>query len=557
MLFVTTALPYANGDIHLGHLLEHIQADIYVRNARLRSSNDVYFCGADDSHGTAIMLAAEKQGIHPETLIERSKRQHQADIEGFGVKYDSYYTTHSEENRGLIEAAYLTLKEKGLIEKRKVQQLFDPEKQIFLPDRFVKGECPKCHAQDQYGDNCEVCGTTYEAYGLINPKSTVSEATPVLKETEHLFLKVRSRWKFLKDSYYNSMTTGPVSRGPGKRILDWVGKDQNNLEDWCISRDTPYFGFNIPGEKDKYFYVWMDAPFGYFASYRNLCNMGKAKDFGFHKSEKDFEMIHFIGKDILRFHAIFWPVVLESCDMVLPNKIRTHGFVTVNGQKMSKSRGTYVTARKFLDSGINPEFLRYYFASKLAGASEADIDFDIDDFVEKVNSDIIGKLVNIPSRVGRILNKYFESEVLNSGIDTSDVYSRAGITDAVIADIYWHIRMGYYNKAVIRAMKVADMLNEYVEQFKPWEVKCPSCTEERRKNIHYQCSEILVLFRGLMQALSPILPSLYKSYLEFLNIDETKNIELQEMDFKDGHIINTYEHLAKRLDKKIVQALFE
>jgi methionyl-tRNA synthetase len=557
MLLVTTALPYANGDIHLGHLLEHIQADIYVRNVRLRNSNGVYFCGADDFHGTAIMLAAEKQGIHPEILIEQSKRQHQADIEGFGVKYDNYYTTHSEENRGLVEAAYLTLKEKGLIEKRKVQQLFDPEKQMFLPDRFVKGECPKCHAQGQYGDNCEVCGTTYEAYELINPKSTVSEATPVLKEAEHLFLKVRSKWKFLKDSYYRSMTTGPVLRGPGKRILDWIGKDQNNLEDWCISRDAPYFGFNIPGEKDKYFYVWMDAPFGYFASYRNLCNMGKAKDFGFHKSEKDFEMIHFIGKDILRFHAIFWPVVLESCDMVLPNKIRIHGFVTVNGEKMSKSRGTYVTARKFLDSGINPEFLRYYFASKLAGASETDIDFDIDDFVEKVNSDIIGKLVNIPFRVGRILNRYFESEVLNSGIDTSDVYSRAGITDAVIADIYWHIRMGYYNKAVIRAMKVADMLNEYVEQFKPWEVKCPSCTEERRKNIHYQCSEVLVLFRGLMQALSPILPNLHKSYMEFLNIDETKNIGLQEMDFKDGHIINTYEHLAKRLDKKIVQALFE
>ena len=353
------------------------------------------------------------------------------------------------------------------------------------------------------------------------------------------------------------MTTGPVLRGPGKRILDWIGKDQNNLEDWCISRDAPYFGFNIPGEKDKYFYVWMDAPFGYFASYRNLCNMGKAKDFGFHKSEKDFEMIHFIGKDILRFHVIFWPVVLESCDMVLPNEIRTHGFVTVNGEKMSKSRGTYVTARKFLDSGINPEFLRYYFASKLAGASETDIDFDIDDFVEKVNSDIIGKLVNIPSRVGRILNRYFESEVLNSGIDTSDVYSRAGITDAVIADIYWHIRMGYYNKEVARAMKVADILNEYVEQFKPWEVKDSSCTEERRKNIHYQCSEVLVLFRGLMQALSPILPNLYKSYMEFLNIDEIKNIGLQEMDFKDSHIINTYEHLAKRLDKKTAQALFE
>lgn len=543
MYIVTTALPYANGDIHLGHILEHIQADIYVRRLR-QSFKDVYFCGADDSHGTAIVLAAEREGISPEELIERSRKRHHEDISGFGVEYDSYYTTHSEENRGLVEYAYSMLLEKDMIRKESIQQLYDPEKGMFLPDRFVKGECPECHAKEQYGDNCDSCGAVYEAYDLINPKSTLTGAIPVLKETEHLFLKTKMKYKLLKD--WSLMGIGVrMNRSAESRFADWIGNDGANLKDWCISRDEPYFGFKIPNEENKYFYVWMDAPFGYFASYRNLSNMGLAKDFGFSDTQKDVNLIHFIGKDILRFHSIFWPIVLDAANMTLPSRIISHGFVTVNGEKMSKSKGTFITARKYLDSGIEPEFLRYYFASKM-NDNENDINFDIEDFVRVINDELIGKIINIPARLASVVNKAYKGKILNPiSYDSmlEDPYQFRCLS--IIESIEIDISSCNYSNAISRILKVADKINLKIESIKIWEAMSKDCSDSRKSSIHEDCSELLILTLFLFKALSPIMPKLYNRFLEFMNISNPM-APYKEIP-KDGHYINEYEHLYKRL----------
>lgn len=550
MYIVTTALPYANGDIHLGHILEHIQADIYVRRLR-QSYKDVYFCGADDSHGTAIVLAAEKEGIDPKELIKRSMKRHYEDISGFGVEYDNYYTTHSEENLELVKYAYSKLVSNDLIEKRTIQQLYDSEKEMFLPDRFVKGECPKCHSQEQYGDNCDSCGATYEAYELIDPKSVLTGATPVLKETEHLFLKTRRKRKFLRD--WSLLGLGVrMNKSAEARFAEWVGDGEANLKDWCISRDAPYFGFKIPNEENKYFYVWMDAPFGYFASYKNLCDKGGAEAYNFDGSRKDVQLIHFIGKDILRFHTVFWPIVLDAAGMTLPNKIISHGFITVNGEKMSKSKGTFITARKYLDSGIDPELLRYYLASKMNN-NERDINFDIEDFVNSVNNELIGKIINIPSRLASVINKAYGGRILNplsyeSMIDDPFQFSCL----RSIENIQMLISSCNYANAVSNALKFADKINARVEELKIWEAMSEDCSDSRKESLHDHCSEMLILMLLLFKALSPIMPKLYNRVLEFMNISNPK-APYKEIP-EDGHYINAYEHLHKRLVLSEVKA---
>lgn len=543
MYIVTTALPYANGDIHLGHILEHIQADIYVRRLR-QYYNDVYFIGADDSHGTAIVLAAEREGISPEELIERPRKRHHEDIAGFGVEYDNYYTTHSKENFELVKNAYSDLVSKGLIRRKTIQQLYDPEKEMFLPDRFVKGECPECHAQEQYGDNCDSCGAVYEAYNLINPKSTLTGATPVLKETEHLFLKTRMKYKLLREWAKPGFEIR-MNRSAKSRFENWIGENGENLKEWCISRDAPYFGFKIPNEENKYFYVWMDAPFGYIASYQNFRNAELEKGNSHHKHEKYANLVHFVGKDILRFHTIFWPIVLDATNLNLPYKIFSHGFVTVNGEKMSKSKGTFITARKFLDSGIDPELLRYYFASKL-GNNEKDVNFDIEDFVRTINDDLIGKLINIPSRLGAIINKAYGGRIIRPACyenDENGSYAMSSLS--VIPYLEISINGGDYATAISHALNIAARINNRIESLKIWEAMDKNCDDFRKSTLHEHCSEMLILILFVFQALSPIMPKLYDKFLQFMNILGPK-LPYDQIS-EDGHYINEYEHLHKRL----------
>lgn len=466
-ILVTSALPYANGSIHLGHMVEHIQTDVWVRFQKLRG-HECHYCCADDTHGTPVMLAAQKQGIAPEDMIAKVREEHLADFTGFFIGYDNYYSTHSPENKQFSQDIYRALKANGKIESRVIEQLFDPEKQMFLPDRFVKGECPKCHAQDQYGDNCEVCGTTYSPTELINPYSAVSGAKPELRESEHFFFKLGECADFLKawTSGNNPHDGKPHLQAEAlNKMKEWLGEgEETTLSDWDISRDAPYFGFEIPDAPGKYFYVWLDAPVGYMASFKNLCDRIGIDFDEYFKADSQTEMYHFIGKDILYFHALFWPAMLHFSGHRAPTGVYAHGFLTVDGQKMSKSRGTFITAKSYLEQGLNPEWMRYYIAAKLNSKIE-DIDLNLQDFISRVNSDLVGKYVNIAARASGFIAKRFEGRLKD--VSGSALLAKLAAESDTIAEQYENRE---YARALRDIMALADGVNEYVDANKPWEL---------------------------------------------------------------------------------------
>ena len=547
-ILVTSALPYANGNIHLGHMVEHIQTDIWVRFQKARGHECYYVC-ADDTHGTPVMLAAQKQGISPEEMITRVREDHLADFSGFGIGYDNYYSTHSPENEALSRSIYLALKANGKIESRTIEQLFDPEKNLFLPDRFVKGECPKCHAQDQYGDNCEVCGTTYSPTELIKPYSAISGATPVLKESEHFFFKLGECADYLKQ-----WTAGSTQLADGRmqshlqaealnKMKEWL--DDDNLSDWDISRDAPYFGFEIPDAPGKYFYVWLDAPIGYMASFKNLCNRIGVDFEQWFQPNTDTEMYHFIGKDILYFHALFWPATLKYANLRAPTGVFAHGFLTVDGQKMSKSRGTFITARSYLEQRLNPEWLRYYFAAKLNSKIE-DLDLNLNDFIARVNSDLVGKYVNIAARAAGFISKRFQGKLTD--VSTSSLLPQLQAQSETIAASY---EAREYARALREIMALADVVNEYVDANKPWELARQEGQEARLQQV---CSELINAFRILTVYLSPVLPQLATEAAAFLNVAPLKWSDSTSV-LPAGHSINTYQHLMQRVEQKQIDDL--
>ena len=549
-ILVTSALPYANGSIHLGHMVEHIQTDIWVRFQKLRG-HECYYCCADDTHGTPIMLAAEKQGITPEQMIEKTHAEHLADFTGFGIGYDNYYSTHSPENKNFSEQIYLALKVNGKIVGKTINQLFDPEKQMFLPDRFVKGECPKCHAQDQYGDNCEVCGTTYSPTELIKPYSAVSGATPVMKQTEHFFFKLSDCADFLKEWTAGSTTLADGRVQPHlqpealNKMNEWL-KD-GELSDWDISRDAPYFGFQIPDEPDKYFYVWLDAPVGYMASFQNLCDKIGLDFNEFFGKDSTAEMYHFIGKDILYFHALFWTAMLQFSGHRAPTGIFAHGFLTVDGQKMSKSRGTFITAKSYLEQGLNPEWMRYYIAAKLNSKIE-DIDLNLQDFIARVNSDLVGKYINIASRASGFIHKKFAGSL--HAVSGSALIARlTEKSDSIAADY----ENREYAKALREIMALADIVNEYVDANKPWELAKQEGMEAR---LHEVCSELINAFKILTAYLAPVLPNVAVQAAEFLNVPQLDWSHTAST-LPANHVIHQYQHLMQRIEEKQVNDLIE
>ena len=544
-ILVTSALPYANGSIHLGHMVEHIQTDIWVRFQKLRG-HECYYCCADDTHGTPIMLAAEKQGITPEQMIEKTHAEHLADFTGFGIGYDNYYSTHSPENKHFSEQIYLALKANGKIVGKTINQLFDPEKQMFLPDRFVKGECPKCHAQDQYGDNCEVCGTTYSPTELIKPYSSVSGATPVMKQTEHFFFKLSDCADYLKQ-WTAGETNGRAHLQPEalNKMNEWL-KD-GKLSDWDISRDAPYFGFQIPDEPDKYFYVWLDAPVGYMASFQNLCDKIGLDFNEFFGKDSTAEMYHFIGKDILYFHALFWTAMLQFSGHRAPTGIFAHGFLTVDGQKMSKSRGTFITAKSYLEQGLNPEWMRYYIAAKLNSKIE-DIDLNLQDFIARVNSDLVGKYINIASRASGFIHKKFAGSL--HAVSGSALIARlTEKSDSIAADY----ENREYAKALREIMALADIVNEYVDANKPWELAKQEGMEAR---LHEVCSELINAFKILTAYLAPVLPNVAAQAAEFLNVPQLDWSHTAST-LPANHVIRQYQHLMQRIEEKQVNDLIE
>lgn len=548
-ILVTSALPYANGSIHLGHMVEHIQTDVWVRFQKLRG-HECYYCCADDTHGTPVMLAAQKQGIAPEDMIAKVREEHLADFTDFGIGYDNYYSTHSPENKQFSQDIYRALKANGKIESRVIEQLFDPEKQMFLPDRFVKGECPKCHAQDQYGDNCEVCGTTYSPTELINPYSAVSGAKPELRESEHFFFKLGECADFLKawTSGNNPHDGKPHLQAEAlNKMKEWLGEgEETTLSDWDISRDAPYFGFEIPDAPGKYFYVWLDAPVGYMASFKNLCDRIGVDFDEYFKADSQTEMYHFIGKDILYFHALFWPAMLHFSGHRAPIGVYAHGFLTVDGQKMSKSRGTFITAKSYLEQGLNPEWMRYYIAAKLNSKIE-DIDLNLQDFISRVNSDLVGKYVNIAARASGFIAKRFESRLKD--VADSALLAKLTAQSEAIAECY---ESREYAKALRDIMALADIVNEYVDANKPWEL---AKQEGQDARLHEVCSELINAFTMLTAYLAPVLPQTAANAARFLNLDAitwaNTRVTLGE------HAINKYEHLMQRVEQKQVDDLIE
>jgi len=548
-ILVTSALPYANGSIHLGHLVEYIQTDIWVRFQKMRGHECHYVC-ADDTHGTAIMLRAEKEGITPETLIARVLAEHTRDFAGFHVAFDNYYTTHSPETRTLSEDIYLRLRERGLIEVRSVEQFFDPVKSMFLPDRFIKGECPNCHAKDQYGDNCEVCGTTYSPTDLINPYSAVSGAAPVRKASDHYFFKLSHPdcRQFLESWTQHGDHLQDEARN---KIREWF--DQG-LNDWDISRDAPYFGFEIPDAPGKYFYVWLDAPIGYLGSFRNLADRrGLDFDAWARPGENGVEMVHFIGKDILYFHALFWPAMLKFAGYRTPRHVFAHGFLTVDGAKMSKSRGTFITAGSYLQQGLNPEWLRYYYAAKL-GATMEDIDLNLDDFVARVNSDLVGKYVNIASRCANFIVKRFDGRLRGTMPAAGREQDLMAALQAGSGEIGPAYEAREFGRAVREIMRLTDLVNQYIDEFKPWELAKQAGQDER---LHVVCSAGLQAFRILSVYLKPILPQVVARVEAFLGLGAPLAWNDHARALPDGHRINAYEHLMTRVDRKQIDALVE
>ena len=548
-ILVTSALPYANGSIHLGHMVEHIQTDVWVRFQKLRG-HECHYCCADDTHGTPVMLAAQKQGIAPEDMIAKVREEHLADFTGFFIGYDNYYSTHSPENKQFSEQIYRALKANGKIESRVIEQLFDPEKQMFLPDRFVKGECPKCHAQDQYGDNCEVCGTTYSPTELINPYSAVSGAKPELRESEHFFFKLGECADFLKAwTSGNNPHDGKPHLQPEalNKMKEWLGEgEETTLSDWDISRDAPYFGFEIPDAPGKYFYVWLDAPVGYMASFKNLCDRIGVDFDEYFKADSQTEMYHFIGKDILYFHALFWPAMLHFSGHRAPTGVYAHGFLTVDGQKMSKSRGTFITAKSYLEQGLNPEWMRYYIAAKLNSKIE-DIDLNLQDFISRVNSDLVGKYVNIAARASGFLSKRFEGRLKD--VSGSALLAKLAAESDNIAEQYENRE---YARALRDIMALADAVNEYVDANKPWELAKQEGQDER---LHEVCSELINAFTMLTAYLAPVLPQTAANAARFLNLDAITWANTRET--LGEHAINKYEHLMQRVEQKQVDDLIE
>ena len=548
-ILVTSALPYANGSIHLGHMVEHIQTDVWVRFQKLRG-HECYYCCADDTHGTPVMLAAQKQGIAPEDMIAKVREEHLADFTGFGIGYDNYYSTHSPENKQFSQDIYRALKANGKIESRVIEQLFDPEKQMFLPDRFVKGECPKCHAHDQYGDNCEVCGTTYSPTELINPYSAVSGAKPELRESEHFFFKLGECADFLKAwTSGNNPHDGKPHLQPEalNKMKEWLGEgEETTLSDWDISRDAPYFGFEIPDAPGKYFYVWLDAPVGYMASFKNLCDRIGINFDEYFKADSQTEMYHFIGKDILYFHALFWPAMLHFSGHRAPTGVYAHGFLTVDGQKMSKSRGTFITAKSYLEQGLNPEWMRYYIAAKLNSKIE-DIDLNLQDFISRVNSDLVGKYVNIAARASGFIAKRFEGRLKD--VSDSALLAKLAAESETIAEQYENRE---YAKALRDIMALADIVNEYVDANKPWELAKQEGQDER---LHEVCSELINAFTMLTAYLAPVLPKVAENAAKFLNLEAITWANTRET--LGEHAINKYEHLMQRVEQKQVDDLIE
>ena len=548
-ILVTSALPYANGSIHLGHMVEHIQTDVWVRFQKLRG-HECYYCCADDTHGTPVMLAAQKQGIAPEDMIAKVREEHLADFTGFFIGYDNYYSTHSPENKQFSQDIYRALKANGKIESRVIEQLFDPEKQMFLPDRFVKGECPKCHAQDQYGDNCEVCGTTYSPTELINPYSAVSGAKPELRESEHFFFKLGECADFLKawTSGNNPHDGKPHLQAEAlNKMKEWLGEgEETTLSDWDISRDAPYFGFEIPDAPGKYFYVWLDAPVGYMASFKNLCDRIGVDFDEYFKADSQTEMYHFIGKDILYFHALFWPAMLHFSGHRAPTGVYAHGFLTVDGQKMSKSRGTFITAKSYLEQGLNPEWMRYYIAAKLNSKIE-DIDLNLQDFISRVNSDLVGKYVNIAARASGFIAKRFEGRLKD--VADSALLAKLTAQSEAIAECY---ESREYAKALRDIMALADIVNEYVDANKPWEL---AKQEGQDARLHEVCSELINAFTMLTAYLAPVLPKVAENAAKFLNLEAITWANTRET--LGEHAINKYEHLMQRVEQKQVDDLIE
>ena len=548
-ILVTSALPYANGSIHLGHMVEHIQTDVWVRFQKLRG-HECYYCCADDTHGTPVMLAAQKQGIAPEDMIAKVREEHLADFTGFNIGYDNYYSTHSPENKQFSQDIYRALKANGKIESRVIEQLFDPEKQMFLPDRFVKGECPKCHAQDQYGDNCEVCGTTYSPTELINPYSAVSGTKPELRESEHFFFKLGECADFLKAwTSGNNPHDGKPHLQPEalNKMKEWLGEgEETTLSDWDISRDAPYFGFEIPDAPGKYFYVWLDAPVGYMASFKNLCDRISIDFDEYFKADSQTEMYHFIGKDILYFHALFWPAMLHFSGHRAPTGVYAHGFLTVDGQKMSKSRGTFITAKSYLEQGLNPEWMRYYIAAKLNSKIE-DIDLNLQDFISRVNSDLVGKYVNIAARASGFIAKRFEGRLKD--VADSALLAKLTAQSEAIAECY---ESREYAKALRDIMALADIVNEYVDANKPWEL---AKQEGQDARLHEVCSELINAFTMLTAYLAPVLPKVAENAAKFLNLEAITWANTRET--LGEHAINKYEHLMQRVEQKQVDDLIE
>lgn len=504
-LLVTCALPYANGSIHLGHILEHIQADIWVRYQRMRGK-EVHFICADDAHGTPIMLKAQQLCITPEEMIAAMNQEHQDDFAGFQISYDNYHSTHSEENKQLSELIYGKLKSNGFIKNKTISQLYDPEKGMFLPDRFVKGTCPKCKAEDQYGDNCEVCSATYSPTDLINPRSVVSGATPVIRETEHFFFDLPA----FSDMLQAWTRSGALQEQVANKMQEWF---ESGLQQWDITRDSPYFGFEIPDAPGKYFYVWLDAPIGYMGSFKNLCDKRSDLNFDeFWNKDSKADLYHFIGKDIVYFHSLFWPAMLEGSNYRKPTNLFVHGYVTVNGAKMSKSRGTFITARSYLDH-FDADCLRYYYAAKLSSRID-DIDLNLEDFVQRVNSDIVNKVVNLASRNAGFIAKRFAGK-LSANLAEPALYQQFVDAAKVIGDDFTNRE---YGKAVREIMALADIANRYVDEKAPWVVAKQEGKDQELQDI---CSMGINLFRVLMTYLKPILPSLTKRVEEFLKVELT------------------------------------
>ena len=540
-ILVTSALPYANGSIHLGHMVETIQTDIWVRFQKQRGHRCTYVC-ADDAHGTAIMLKAEQLGLTPEQQIDNVRTEHLHDFQDFLIEFDHYHSTHSEENKILSNDIYLRLKENGSIAERNITQAYDPEKNMFLADRYIKGTCPKCKAEDQYGDNCEVCGATYAPMDLINPKSVISGATPVAKESKHLFFKLPEFEGFLKEW----TRAGHLQPEVANKLAEWL---DSGLQEWDISRDAPYFGFEIPGEENKFFYVWLDAPIGYMASFKYLCDNQTAEteklDFDeYWKKDSDCELYHFIGKDIVNFHALFWPAMLENAGFRTPSKVCVHGFLTVDGKKMSKSRGTFINARTYLEH-LKPEYLRYYYATKLSGSVD-DIDLNLEDFVQRVNSDLVGKVVNIASRTAKFIAK--SGGTLSSHIANQELWNKFTEANSTISALYEERE---YGKAMREIMALADIANEYIAEQAPWSL---AKQEGQEQNVLDICSLGINCFRVLMTYLKPVLPETTQASEAFLN---TQLNWPEKIEFLGDHTINKFKPLMTRIEGKQVDAMVE